>query len=57
MAKSKKPKRGGSRPGSGRPQKYREPTEVIRVPVSLVPVIKKLLEDYVKKKSNPHSGG
>lgn len=45
-----KGKSGGFREGSGRKQKYKEETTVIRVPVSLVPKIQKLLESYAKKK-------
>lgn len=46
----KKSKSGGYRPGSGRPKgtgKYREPTEPLRVPRSLLPQIKDLLAYYL----------
>jgi hypothetical protein len=45
-----KKKSGGFREGSGRKNKYGEETTVIRVPVSLIPVIEKLLEKAAKKK-------
>ena len=34
---------GGKRQNAGRKHKYGEPTKVIRVPVSLIPAIKKML--------------
>lgn len=50
----KKPSaRGGYRPNSGPKTKYGEPTQVIRVPVSLIPAIKKMME---KKKAMPPTG-
>jgi len=45
-----KGKSGGFREGSGRKNKYGEETTVIRVPLSLVPVIEKMLEKTEKKK-------
>ena len=44
-----KGKSGGIREGSGRKQKYGEPTELMRVPLSLVPKFKKDLEKALKK--------
>lgn len=38
--------RGGKRPNAGAKQKYGEPTKVIRVPESLIPKIKKMLQEY-----------
>lgn len=46
----KKNKSGGFREGSGRKQKYGEETKVIRVPISLVSKIDKMLRDYSRKK-------
>lgn len=48
--KENKSNRGGARPGSGPKQKYGEPTTVIRVPVSLIPAIQKLLDKKAAKK-------
>jgi hypothetical protein len=48
MSKSKK--HGGTRPGSGRPQKAGEPTVVMRVPVSLVEKVEKMIERLKNKK-------
>lgn len=45
-----KKKSGGFREGSGRKNKYGEETTVIRIPVSLVPAIEKLLAKKLKKK-------
>lgn len=48
----KKSKSGGFRPGSGRPKgtgKYREPTEPLRVPRSLLPQVKDLLTYYQER--------
>lgn len=47
MTKSKK--HGGDREGSGRHLKYGEPTVVIRVPLSMVPIIEKLIAKKYKK--------
>lgn len=44
-----KGKSGGFREGAKRPLKYGEATTVIRVPVSLIPKIQKLLAAYEKK--------
>jgi hypothetical protein len=38
-----KGKSGGKREGSGQKLKYGEPTKVIRVPVSILPQIEKLM--------------
>lgn len=46
-----KKKSGGFREGSGRKNKYGEETTVIRVPVSLLPKINKLLEAAKKPKT------
>lgn len=46
---------GGARPGAGRKAgsgKFREPTSVIRIPVSQEPVIKDFLAAYQKKRLN-----
>ena len=46
-----KSKRGGKRPGAGRPGnsgRYREPTQAIRVPASLVSEVRSLLERIAK---------
>lgn len=40
----KKGKSGGVREGSGRKNKYGEPTQVMRIPHSLVPKIQKMLD-------------
>lgn len=51
----KKSKSGGYRPGSGRPKgtgKYREPTEPLRVPRSLLPQVKDLLAYYLETAEN-----
>lgn len=45
-----KNKSGGYREGSGRKLKYKEETTVIRVPISLLPKINKLLEAAKNKK-------
>lgn len=42
---------GGKRSGSGRPKSAIE-TKVIRVPVELVPQVKKLIEEYKKEDCN-----
>lgn len=47
MTKKKKEKRGGYREGAGRP-KVKEDTVVIRVPVSKVDAVKKLIKFNVK---------
>lgn len=44
-----KGKSGGNRKGAGPKHKYGEPTEVIRIPLSLIAKVKKLLEDAEKK--------
>jgi len=49
----KKSKSGGFRPGSGRPKgtgKYREATEPLRVPRSLLPQVKDLLAYYLEQR-------
>jgi DNA polymerase V len=49
----KKSNLGGFRPGSGRPKgtgKYREPTEPLRVPRSLLPQVKDLLNYYLEER-------
>lgn len=38
--KPKKPGKGGKREGAGRPSKYGEPTDMIRLPVSIVKAIR-----------------
>jgi DNA polymerase V len=43
-------KRGGKRPGAGRPKK--EPTTTIRVPVSKVEAIQKLIASPSKPQQN-----
>jgi hypothetical protein len=43
MTKKKKPQRGGAREGAGQPPK--EPTTVIRVPISKLAAIRKLLKE------------
>lgn len=43
-------KRIGVKAPAHRPKKYNEPTTVIRVPVSLVPVIEKMLQKIQAKK-------
>jgi hypothetical protein len=45
---NKKPTHGGARKNSGR--KKREPTEVRRIPVSLLPKVDKLIADHKAKK-------
>jgi hypothetical protein len=53
MAKAKKiTGRGGSGRGQGRKLKYSEPTTVIRVPISLLPEIEKLLLKKAKNENN-----
>jgi DNA polymerase V len=44
MATIKKNTWGGVREGQGRKKKYDEPTTVIRVPLSLIPIIKNMLK-------------
>jgi DNA polymerase V len=44
-----KGKSGGFREGAGRKQKFKEPTKVIRVPVSLIPAIEKMMAKLEKK--------
>lgn len=39
-------KHGGKRNGAGPKYKYGEPTEVMRVPVSLVDVVKRLMNNH-----------
>jgi hypothetical protein len=46
-----KGKSGGKRNGSGRKQKYKEPTKVMRIPISLVPKVEKMMEQLQKKKA------
>ena len=44
-------KRGGARPGAGRPKglgKYKEPTKAIRVPLSIIPHIDKVISQAIK---------
>jgi hypothetical protein len=49
----KQPTHGGTREGAGRPKlpksQRKEKTKVMRVPWSLVPVVLKLINDYLKK--------
>jgi hypothetical protein len=45
-----KNKSGGFREGSGRKNKYGEETAVIRVPLSMIPKIEKMLEKAKAKK-------
>jgi hypothetical protein len=53
MAKAKKiTGRGGAGRGQGRKLKYSEPTTVIRVPISLLPEIEKLLLKKAKNENN-----
>jgi hypothetical protein len=44
-----KKKSGGFREGSGRKNKYGEETAVIRVPLSMIPKIEKMLEKAKKR--------
>ena len=44
-----KKKSGGFREGSGRKLKYKEPTKAMRIPLSLVPKVEKLLEKMKAK--------
>jgi hypothetical protein len=48
--KKKKDNRGGKREGAGRP-KTKEETKVRRIPVSLLPAVDDLIEDYRKSQS------
>jgi hypothetical protein len=43
-----KPTHGGKRSGSGR--KKKEPTRPIRVPLSLIPKVEKLIDQHKNKK-------
>jgi len=43
-------KHGGKRPNAGRKYKYGEPTEMVRVPVSLIPKIQKMINKLKVKK-------
>lgn len=55
MNKIKNKKLGGLRPGSGRPKgsgRYREATQPIRIPNSLVPQVNHLLSYYLEEMSN-----
>ncbi len=48
-------RRGGARPGAGRPKssgKFGESTQVVRVPISLVPEVLKMIEDFVRERIN-----
>lgn len=45
----KKGKSGGPRKGSGRKNKYGEPTEAIRVPISLIPDLEKKMKKLEEK--------
>lgn len=50
--------RGGARPGAGRKKgsgKYNEPTKVMRLPESKIPVIKAWLEELVAEQSQPET--
>lgn len=42
---TKKPTRGGARPGAGRPP-TKEPTVVIRVPISLAELIRQMIQKH-----------
>ena len=47
----KKMKRGGARPGAGRPSgqgRYGEPTKIMRVPVSMMDTVKDMMESKTK---------
>ena len=47
----KKMKRGGARPGAGRPSgqgRYGEPTRIMRVPVSMMDTVKDMMESKTK---------
>lgn len=44
-----KGKSGGFREGAQRPQKYGEPTKVIRVPISIIPQIEKMMAKLENK--------
>jgi hypothetical protein len=46
-----KGKSGGKRKGSGRKQKFKEPTKPMRIPISLVPKVEKMMEQLQKKKA------
>lgn len=48
MSKPKKKPHGGARKGAGAPKK--EPTVVMRIPVSLVAAVQKILKGSPKKK-------
>lgn len=52
-------KRGGKRRGAGRPFKYGEPQKSIRVPLSLIGKVLKLINEYMKtkeKRDETHKG-
>ncbi len=44
-----KNKSGGYREGSGRKDKYGEPTKVMRVPLSLIPALEKKMQKLAAK--------
>lgn len=44
-----KGKSGGFREGAKRPEKYGEPTKVMRVPLSLIPALEKKMQALEKK--------
>lgn len=44
-----KNKSGGFREGSGRKLKYKEPTKAMRIPLSLVPKVEKMLQQLKNK--------
>jgi DNA polymerase V len=48
-----KNKSGGARKGSGRKQKYGEPTKSVRVPISLLPDLLKKMDKLEKKNKKP----
>lgn len=39
---------GGKREGAGRPYKFGEPMKQMRIPLSLIPIVEKLLTDFKK---------
>lgn len=49
--KKEKPKHGGSRKGAGRKLKYKEETSTVsfRLPLSLIPVVKKYVIELLSK--------
>lgn len=46
---------GGSRPGAGRKSTHREPTQVVRVPQSCVPILKHMIANLVQLRQDTRS--